>query len=95
MLALGLNLARKLVDVKLPSDVCDETAFMRPLADETLATIFNERELEYSLARAMKKNFRIMDRKRDVFALMFRVVCVPTLCDRVSICRRAADPELD
>jgi Uncharacterised nucleotidyltransferase len=81
MLALGLNLAGKLGDVKIPSDVCDEIAFMRPLADETLATIFNERELEYSSVRAMKKNFRILDRKRDVFASMFRVVFVPTLSD--------------
>ena len=85
MLALGLDLARKLGDVKIPSDVCDETAFMRPLADETLATIFNKRELEYSSARAMKKNFRIMDRKRDVFASMFRAVFVPTLSDWQSL----------
>jgi len=85
MLALGLNLARKLGDLEIPADVCDKTAFMRPLADETLATIFNERELEYSSARAMKKNFRIMDRKRDVFASMFRVVFVPTLSDWQSL----------
>ena len=85
MLALGLNLAITLGDVKIPSDVCDETAFMRPFADETLATIFNKRELEYSSARAMKKNFRIMDRKRDVFASMFRAVFVPTLSDWQSL----------
>jgi hypothetical protein len=85
MLALGLNLARKLGDVRIPSDVCDEIAFMRPMADETLATIFDERELEYSSARAIKKNFRIIDRKRDVFASMFRVVFVPTLSDWQSL----------
>ena len=85
MLALGLNLARKLGDVKIPSNVCDEIGFMQPIADATMATIFDKREVEYSSARAIKKNFQIMDRKRDVLAAMFRAVFVPTLSDWQSL----------
>jgi hypothetical protein len=88
MFALGLNLAAQLGDVEIPGAILDEIdprSSMRRFAVETLATIFNKRQLEFSSARAIKNNLQIMDRKRDVFASILRVVFVPTLSDWQSL----------
>ncbi|HSE34384.1 MAG TPA: nucleotidyltransferase family protein [Pyrinomonadaceae bacterium] len=84
MLALGLNLAEQLGDTPVPVDVLEEIdadGSMRQVAVETLSKIFTKPDAEFSSARAMRKNLQIMDRKRDVFASMLRVVFVPTLSD--------------
>lgn len=88
MLALGLNLAKQLGDVHIPESVIDKidaSGSMRRVASETLTSIFDERQTEYRSARAIRKNFQIMDRKRDVFASILRVIFVPTLSDWESL----------
>ena len=88
MLALGLRVAEELGDASIPAMVFDEIdaqGSMRLVARETLANIFEKRDLEFSSVRAIKKNFQIMDRKRDVFVSALRVLFVPTLSDWQSL----------
>ena len=84
MLALALNLVAKLSDAEIPTFIPEMNA-MQQVADETLATIFTEHTPEYSSARGMRKNFQILDRKRDAVASMLRVMFVPTLSDWQSV----------
>ncbi|HEX7296220.1 MAG TPA: nucleotidyltransferase family protein [Pyrinomonadaceae bacterium] len=84
MLALALNLVAQVSDVQIPTDIPEMKA-MQQVAVEMLATIFSEHEPEYSSARGMRKNFQILDRKRDAFASMLRVMFVPTLSDWQSL----------
>lgn len=88
MLALGLTLAAQHGEVQIPASVLDQVdarGSMKEFAGEILAAIFDKRDLEFSSARAIKKNFQMMDRKRDVFASMIRAVFVPTLSDWQSL----------
>jgi putative nucleotidyltransferase-like protein len=82
-LAMGLRLARMVGEVQIPEAVfsqVDPKGRMKKVAEEAMAALFTP-QTNYRSLRAVRKRFRIMDRKRDFAASLLRVVFVPTLSD--------------
>jgi hypothetical protein len=84
VLALGFYLAKSVGDVAIPENVLrtlDPDGAINQVANHTLESLFNPIEIEHESVMAIRKNFSIMDRKRDVVASLLRAVFVPTLSD--------------
>ncbi|HKS09341.1 MAG TPA: nucleotidyltransferase family protein [Pyrinomonadaceae bacterium] len=83
MLALGLNLARTVSEVKIPDEVftaTDGDESMSKLSGEIMATIFDEPRYAESTETNLY-NLKIMDRKRDALVSALRAIFVPTFTD--------------
>src|SRR4030095_6705215 len=84
IVALGLHLAKHLGEVVIPENVfreLDPQNSMKKVAEVTLNSMFEFVDDEQLSLRAIRKNYQIMDRKRDVFTSALRAVFVPTLSD--------------
>ena len=88
VLALGLSLARQVGDAPIPQSIgarIDPTHSMEKFATAMLATMFKSGAKEYRTVRAIGRNLKIMDRKRDVLVSLLRAVFVPTISDWESL----------
>jgi hypothetical protein len=79
MLALGLRLAERLSNIKIPTEF-DVDQSMDQLAQNILNTIFNATGAADSTETNLY-NLKIMDRKRDALTSALRALFVPTLTD--------------
>jgi len=83
MLALGLRLAEKFSDLKLPAHVLagvDADGAMQRMSEQVGAQLFNLFGAADSTETNLY-NLRIMDRKRDALISALRAIFVPTLPD--------------
>jgi hypothetical protein len=83
MLALGLRLAEKFSDLKIPADVLakvDADCAMQRMSEQVREQLFNMFGAAGS-AETNLYNLRIMDRKRDALLSALRAIFVPTLPD--------------
>lgn len=79
MLALGLRLAEKFSDLKIPAHVLADDGMQR-MAEQVHEQLFNTFGAADS-TETNRYNLRIMDRKRDALISTLRAIFVPTLPD--------------
>lgn len=84
VLALGLYLAQRDGEIGIPQYVfneIDDDRTMKKIAAERLAELFEPQRRKYRSVKAVRENFKIMDRKTDVIASLLRAAFVPTISD--------------